>query len=176
VIPLLGNGIFVDQKDAVVGAIAAKVYNTNVALQSLKTGGLSKYLSAGFNPDPTRVPALVDGPAITVVEDDGTTPFAPGLPVIATVVLDSPNPGDLEITGTDLADSEQDLVLVRILGAGAKTLYQKTIRTTNTGGTQGVVSDTSIVIPASLIPGVQATLTSVWVKFDSYASNTVAVT
>lgn len=166
-----GVGLSTLEVNAIADMIAPQFVETNVALESFKTGNIAGLLSANFNPDPTRRPPISPGAAVTVVEDDGFTVFTVGLPDITSAAIDTPNTGDVTITGTDMGNSEQELVTVKFTGAISKSLPQKIITTTNTGGTQGVVSATEIVIPASLIPGVTSTTTSVQVKFDSYASN-----
>lgn len=140
----------------IADAIAPQFVDTDVAIKSFELGNLAGYLSAEYVPDPHRVPAMTAGPAITVVADDGTTLFTAPLPRISGAVHDTPNAGDITITGVGLANTERDLTVVEVIdpATGSKYLLdQKVIRTTLTGGTQGVVSPTSIVIPKSLIGG-----------------------
>lgn len=171
----VGAGLTAAQVNKVADAIAPQFVESNVALQSFKAGNLHGLLSSSYNPDPNRHPALVSGAAITVVQDDGHTVFTAGLPHITSAAVNTPNAGDVTITGTDLGNSEQDLVTVKFTGVVAKSIGQKLLAHTNTGGTQGSVSATSIVIPASLIAGAAAATSSVQVKFGSFASNVVAL-
>lgn len=156
---------------AVANAIAPQIYESTTAIDSFLVGYMADLLNANFNPDPNRLPPLVSGAAITVVQDDGTTPFAPTLPVLTTAVLDAPGAGDVTITGTGLGTSERLETEVRLTGAITKTLLQKFIE--EAGGT---ISDTSIIIPAALIPGATVTTTSVQVKVRQRVSAVVAMT
>jgi hypothetical protein len=92
-------------------------------------------------------------------------------PTVATAQTDVPGAGDLTITGTNLTSLAPDITSVVITGTGAKTLTQSQI---TTGG--GTVSATSIVILAALIPGVDATVSSVQVRADAQLSSVVVVT
>lgn len=161
---LIGPAVRGSERETFSDSIAPRVYETAVALDALRNGVLAGLLSSTFNPDPNRLP---NGAAIEVVEDDGVTAFTvPTDPVIASAVLS----GDLTLTGTGLANPETEEMIVSILNAGAKKLYQKAI--TDAGGT---VSATSIVVPASLLNGVAVATSSVKVQFRSYMSNTIAV-
>jgi len=171
----VGAGLTTAQVKKVADAIAPQFVESNVAIQSFKAGNLHGLLSSSFNPDPNRRPALNSGAAITVVQDDGHTVFSVGLPHISSAASNTPNAGDVTITGTDLGNTEQDLDTIKFTGAVAKSISQKLLTHTNTGGTQGSVSATSIVIPASLIPGAVAATSSVQVKYGSFASNVVAL-
>ena len=149
----------------VANLIAPQFSETETAVQSFQVGGLAEYLKLTWNPDPHRLPALTGGPAIQVVQDDGTTAFSAStrapLPEITAAVHNSPNTGDITITGVGLGNVEFSNDTVVIVTAGSSTpgtgaplhvrLTQKLIAHTKTGGTQGSVSATSIVIPASLL-------------------------
>jgi hypothetical protein len=159
--------------------IAPQFAETEAAVQSFQVGNLSKYLELTWNPNPRALPAITSGPAIQVVQDDGHTPFSAPLPMITAAVHNSPNAGDITITGVGLGNSEYSansvqggqagtVVMVRQAtsavapgsGAGVSSvpsvnLPQRLIAHTNTGGTQGSVSATSIVIPASLLTTVE---------------------
>lgn len=146
-----------------VSFIAPHFVETVAAIESFMVGVLSKYLESTFNPDPTLLPALPNSPAITVVQDDGTSLFVAPLPIITGAVHNSPNTGDLTITGSNLGNAESfSATYVRVTGAspgpGLQSPYvrlnQKVIAKTFTGGTQGSVTPTSIVIPASLLTNV----------------------
>jgi len=166
---------------SVANLIAPQFQETLVAIQSFQVGNLSQYLLPTWNPDPRHgttvspgFPANLpypNGPAIQVVQNDGTTPFASdalaALPMITAAVHNTPNAGDITITGVGLGNVEffnSTTIVVRAaastvaLGAQAGLggvpfvrLQQGQIIKTKTGGTQGVVSATSIVIPASLL-------------------------
>ncbi len=176
ILSTVSYGLTAAQVKAVADVIAPQFVESNVAIQSFKGGNIAGLLSANFNPDPSRRPAIAAGAAITVVQDDGQTLLAVALPVITTADLDTPNAGDITITGTDLGNSEQQSVTVKLSGAISKSIVQKVIETTNTGGTQGVVSSTSIVIPASLLAGASTVTTFAQVKYDSFISNRVVLT
>lgn len=144
-----------------VGLIAPHFTETLPVIQSFQVGVISKFLEASYNPDPTLLPPVASGAAITVVQDDGHTLYTAPLPAISAAVHNVPNPGDITITGTDLGNSEFFAATIVRVTAGSSPapgvqppfvrLAQKLITNTNTGGTQGVVSATSIVIPASLL-------------------------
>lgn len=155
---------------AVADAIAPRFWESTTAIDSFLVGDMAELLNANFNPDPRRLPPLVSGAAITVVEDDGTTPFAATLPVITTADLNTPGAGDLTITGTGLGSDEREETTVHLVNATtgySKTLLQKFIEA---GG--GSVTGTSIVIPAALIPGATLTTTSAQVKVRQRVSGT----
>ena len=148
------------QAATAVNFIAPQFVETTEAIQSFQVGVLSKFLESTYNPNPRLMPPLSNGPAITVVMNDGTTLFTAPLPIITGAVHNSPNTGDITISGQDLGNSEfssatQVLVTGVSPGPGQKApviiLDQKVIKATLTGGTQGSVSATSIVIPASLL-------------------------
>ncbi len=168
-----------DQVAAVADAIAPKFVETNAAIKSFEVGQIATLLSSTFNPDSRRMPPISSGAAVTVVADDGTTLFAATAPTVSSAAIDTPNVGDITISGTYMANSERDDTTVKIVvpSTGRTVLLQqKTIRTTLSGGTQGVVSPTSIVIPASLITGYGIGVGStVQVRYLSLASATHAV-
>jgi hypothetical protein len=148
---------------AVAGAvniIAPQFVETLEAIQSFQVGVLSKYLETTYNPDPTLLPPLAYGPAISVVQNDGTSLFSAALPIITGAIHNAPNPGDLTINGLDLGNSEFFAgTEVRVTGVspgpGLQPPYvrlgQHVIVKTLSGGTQGSVTSTQIVIPASLL-------------------------
>lgn len=139
---------------AVADAIAPAFADTQVAIDSFLVGYMSEYRSASFNPDTRRVPALADGAAIEVVEDDGSTPFAATLPTITSSTLDSPTAGDVTIVGTGLGGEAHE-TQVKFTGDVVTLLSQARIEAAG-----GTVADTEIVIPAALIPGAATTTTS----------------
>lgn len=78
-----------------------------------------------------------------------------------------PGAGDLTITGTNFLSLAPNTSTVVLTGAGAVSLTSTAILT---GG--GTFTNTSIVIPAALVPGIGANVTSVKVKADDLFSNT----
>lgn len=161
----------------VADAIAPIIAETDVALESFLVGNLAKYRSASFDPDPRRssVPA---GAAVSVVEDDGSTAFATAhtLPTITLGDLGTPSAGVVTITGKGLGKENgggtgDNGIFVKFTGKGARKLEQKAIIAAG-----GSVLPTAIVIPASLIPGVTLTTTSVQVQVRHRVSNIVALT
>lgn len=163
---------------ALADLVAPQFAETDVAVESFLVGMLSELASANFNPD-SRNSASVVGAAIAVVEDDGATAFATAntLPVLTTADLDTPGAGDLTITGTGLgkesggATDPLRSTSVKLTGDGAITLHQEEIEA---GG--GTISDTSIFIPAALIPGAATTTTSAQVQFRQRVTAVVALT
>ncbi len=148
------------QAAGALSLIAPQFVETTEAIQSFQVGVLAGFLSQTYNPNPRLLPPLAYGPAITVVQNDGTSAFTAPLPIISGAVHNTPNTGDITITGSDLGNSEfLGATEVRVTGvspgpglpAPTIRLGQKQIVSTLTGGTQGVVSATSIVIPASLL-------------------------
>lgn len=92
-------------------------------------------------------------------------------PVLTTADLGTPGAGDLTLTGTGFLSISPNITSVILTGTGAVT---KTAAQILTGG--GTVSNTSIFIPAALIPGVALTTTSAQVKADGLLSAVVALT
>lgn len=156
----------------IADAIAPQFAETSVAIDSFLVGMISEYRSASFNPDSRR--GLPSGAAISVVQDDGSTAFSAiaGLPTLSIADLGTPSPGALTLTGTFMGTFDKKETKVRIAGPGInKTLYQKAIE--NAGGS---VSATSIVIPASLIPGAALTNTTARVQVRQRVTAAVAMT
>jgi len=153
--------------------IAPRFIETDVVIKSFQKGNIAGYRSASYTPDPNRLPALALGAAITVVQDDGVSAFTAALPTVSGAVHNSPNTGDITISGSGLANAEDDQTVVRVTSANGATsvkLFQKVIRTTVSGGTTGAVTATSIVIPASLLAGLGVTGSKVQVQYTSLAS------
>jgi hypothetical protein len=157
-------------QEALADAVAPQLIETPTVIDSFLVGQIAALLNAEFNPDPRRKPALVDGPAIEVVQDDGVTAFAATLPTITSATLDSPSAGDITIAGTGLGDAERLETVVKVAGAVNKVLQQKII-TTNGGS----VSDTAIVLKAVLIPGATTVTTNVRVQVRQRVSDIEAV-
>jgi len=87
-------------------------------------------------------------------------------PVITNAQIDTPLAGDLTITGTGLLSLAPVTSSVVLTGSGAVTLTQAAI----VAGT-GTFTDTSIVIPAALVPGIAAPGTNATVVADEKSSN-----
>lgn len=153
-------------------AIAPRFIETDIAVKSFQVGMLHGYRSASFNPDPSRYPALANGPAVVVVQDDGFTPFTAPLTAISAA---SASGGNITITGTNLANPEVRATVIRVSSAdGTKhvRIYQKTLQAT-AGST---VSLTSIVVPAALLNGLGVAGSKVLVQNNLLPSNTFTVT
>jgi hypothetical protein len=152
---------------AIANVIAPQFVETSVALDSFMFGNISELLNANFNPDTRRFPALTNGAAIAVVQDDGVSAFSAAGPALSSATLGG---GNVTIGGTGLGSNERNETTVKFTGAIVKTLDQRAI--VHAGGS---VSATQIVVPASLIPGATATTTSVRVKVRQRVSSTLAV-
>jgi hypothetical protein len=144
----------------IANLIAPQFNETDVAQKSFAIGNLAGFLRSSFNPNPRLIPLPAYGPAIQVVQNDGHTAYTFAFPEITGAVHNTPNAGDITITGvglgvTEYFDSTKVIVTGVSPGPGLKapsvTLSQKLINHTLTGGTQGSVTPTSIVIPASLL-------------------------
>ena len=162
------------QVAAIADAIAPRFIETDVAIKSFQVGMISEYLSASYCPDSRRLPALPSGAAISVVQDDGVTPFTAALTVVSGAVHNSPSSGDITITGTNLGNSEVLATVVKVssptTGASVK-LYQKNIVAAG-----GSVSATSIVLKSSLLSGLGVAGSQVQVQYTSLVSNLFTVT
>jgi hypothetical protein len=118
----------------VVNLIAPQFQETEVAIQSYQHGNLAGYLLPTWNPNSRLLPPITSGPAIQVVQNDGVTSFASSasapLPMITAAVHNSPNTGDITITGVGLGNVESfDSTQVTITGvagtAGVQAPYVK---------------------------------------------------
>lgn len=156
---------------AVADAIAPRFWESTTAIDSFLVGDIRELLNVNFNPDPRRLPPLVNGPAITAVQDDGVTLMAATLPTIALANLDAPGVGDLTITGTGLGSLDRQETAVHLAGTVNQTLLQRFIEAAG-----GSISDTSIVIPAAMIPGATITTTTARVKVRQRVSGITALT
>lgn len=137
--------------EALRDLLAPEFAETDVALESFLTGGLYGYRNAGFNPDP-RSPSSTAGAAIAVLENDGVTAFSTGntLPVIDAAKFNEPGAGDLTIEGSGLggeSGGSTNLLRTTKVMVGSVVLTQAQIE-----GASGSVSDSEIIIPASLLP------------------------
>ncbi len=115
-----------------------------------------------------KIKKLSDAGFITVVSftmDDVAAP------AITVADLGTPGVGQITITGTRLLSLAPNESAVLVTGTGGPlTLTQTAI--VAAGGT---FSNTSIVIPAALVPGVALATTSVKVLADDQLSNTLAL-
>jgi hypothetical protein len=163
------------QVSAIADSIAPRFIETDVAIKSFQVGMISQYRNAAYCPDSRRLPPLPSGAAISVVQDDGVTPFTAALTAISGAVHDSPSAGDITITGTNLGNSEVQGTVVKVSsanGASSVKLYQRQI-TAVSGGT---VTATSIVLKASLLSGLGIVGSKVQVQYTSLVSNLFTVT
>jgi len=154
---------------AVADALAPRLVETPKVLDSYLVGNMADLLSANFNPDPRRRPALSNGPAISVCSDDGTA-FSLTLPTTSSATLDSPTAGDVTIAGTGLGDPERNETVIKFTGDVTTVITQQVLEAAG-----GTVSDTAIVVPASLIPGAATTTTYAQVQVRQQVSLAVAV-
>ena len=170
----VGPGLTAAERTTLADTIAPSFIETDTVIKSFQVGQISGYNGATWNPDVRRLPPIADGAAIEVVQDDGVTAFTAALTAITSATADSPNAGDLTIAGTNLGVvEEEDKTTVRVTdpatGVSVK-IFQQVIIATNTGGTQGSVGPTSIVIPASLLNGLAAADNEAQVQYTSLAS------
>lgn len=75
-------------------------------------------------------------------------------PAITTATIDSPALGDLTIVGTDFLSVSPNITSVRAFGAGVGDVTLTAAQIT--GVAPGALSDTSIVIDSTLLPGLAA--------------------
>lgn len=99
------------------------------------------------------------------------TPTDLATPVLTLADLGTPGAGDLTLTGTGFLSLAPAVSSVVITGPGAITLTQSQI---TTGG--GTFTNTSVFIPAALIPGATLTTSSAKVVADGLSSAVVALT
>jgi len=97
------GGATAAQVTALQDLLAPQFVETDALKKSFLYGNLAGYLSANFNPDPRRDPAIANGPAIECVEDDGVTAFTFAAPVLSTATFGSPSAGWIRVAGTSLA-------------------------------------------------------------------------
>ena len=168
----LGAGLTVDEVEAFADIIAPQFVETNTVLDSFLVGNIQKLLSASYNPDPNRIPAIATGAAITVVTDDGTTLFTSTTPTLVNAQVNVPAPGAVTLTGTGLASVGTPNAEVL---ATTVTFYvpgqQKSVSQQAIVAAGGTVSATSIVIPASKVPGGVIAGVQAQVQYKSFVSN-----
>lgn len=170
---ILGAGLTNAQVAAAADLIAPKFVESNTVLDSFLSGDIKQLLSASFNPDPTRIPALASGPAITVVQDDGITLFTYDAPTLTNGQVNVPVAGAVTLTGLNLAspgspnaELEETKVAFYVDGQ-TKTVTQHAI--VAAGGT---VTTTSIIVPASVVPaGALVAGTKSQVQYKTFVSN-----
>lgn len=159
----------------IADSIAPQFIETEVAVKCYQVGNLADLRSANFNPDPNRIPALSNGAAVTIVQDDGNTAFS------ASVLAPVPNisgaafgGGNLTITGTGLGNSEfPNSVKVKLTSVVTGAVLVVSQRKFVSVG--GSVSATSVVVPTTQIPGMAAG-DKVQLLFMSLASNVFTTT
>ena len=170
----VGAGLTAAQVSGLQDGLAPYFIETDVAIKSFQVGYLSDLRNAAFNPDPNRIPAIVSGPAIAVVADDGVTPYMAPVPTLTNAQFNVPVPGAVTLTGVGLAgpgapNSEVVATRIKLTDATlADPRYLDQAIITNAGGT---VSATSIVIPAALVPAGIKVGSKAQVRFTSLASN-----
>jgi hypothetical protein len=171
----LGSGLTAAQWTALQDGLAPSLIESDVAIKSFQVGYIRALRGASFNPDPNRVPPILSGPAIAVVQADGVTPFVNAtvpLPNITNAQYNVPGPGQVTITGVGLAgqgspNSEVVATVVKFFTTpDARSVQQAFITAAG-----GVVSATSIVIPASKVPAGIGVGSRVQVQYTSLASN-----
>lgn len=160
----------VTQVAAIADLIAPRFVETDVAQKSFLFGNLHGYLSASFSPDPNR---FTTGAAVSVVQDDGVSLFSAqvAVPVITSCHISG---GNLQINGTHLAEygnyAAVKALIVNITGSGAVRLNEKQIALAG-----GTFSATQIVVPASLVPGIAVTTTTVVLEVNKMVAGPVAI-
>ena len=169
----LGSGLTAAQLAALQDGLAPAFVETDVAVKSFQVGYLHDLRDAAFNPDPNRLPPIASSPAISVVADDGTTLFTAPLPTITNAQMNVPAPGMVTITGVGLAgqgapNSEVVSTVVKFFTQPDPKSVPQALITATAGG---VVSATSIVIPASKVPAGIGVGSRVQVRFTTLASN-----
>lgn len=160
----IGGGATDTQVLAIRDAVSLRLIETQVVIRSYQVGNLAGYRSANYTPDANRLPT---GAAITVVQDDGVTPFTAPVPNITSAVIGG---GNLTITGTGLGSNETFMSSIKTTGVCAKTLDLRAIK--HAGGT---ISATQIVVPLTALPGLAAATCWVQVKMDTLLSNVQVV-
>jgi hypothetical protein len=164
------SGVSNAQVEFIQSMLGYHLVETDVVKKSVLAGCIHGYLSPEFNPDPRgdlNHPPATKGQAVQVVQDvnhlsTSTTLFTVKTPIITGLTLS----GTLTIAGSagGLAGYGLYEPTVVILGNGARRITQTQILAAG-----GAVSDTSIVVPASLIaatatvPTIPAT-SKTWVR------------
>lgn len=173
--PLLGYGTTLAERTAVADTIAPRFIETEVVKKSFQVGNLADLRNALFNPDPNRLPAIANGPAITVTQDDGFTLYTAPLTALTNAQINVPIANWLTLTGTDLgiterpADTEVHLIDESNLPTQALPVILPGRLIVASGGS---ISQTSITIPPALKPAwIVATTSKARVMFTSFASN-----
>lgn len=163
------------QVAALQDLLAPYFSETDVVIKSYQIGNLADLRSANFNPDSTRLPALSNGAAIAVVQDDGSTAFSSSaLAPVPNISGAAFGGGNLTITGTGLGSSEQinsTKVKVVNLTTGVTIVVEQ--RAFVAAG--GSVSATSVVVPTTKLPGMAAGA-KVSLLYHTLASNVFTAT
>ncbi len=176
---LLGGGTTAAERTAVADTIAPKFIETEVAIKSFQVGNLADLRNALFNPDPNRLPPIANGAAITVVQDDGTTPYTAPLTAITNAQLNVPVANWVTLTGFNLGrvanprDTEVHFIDESNLPTQNLPVILWGQQIVAAGGTIGT---TSITIPPALKPSwLVATTSKARVIYTSFASNKFAL-
>lgn len=129
------------------------VRQTDRVTLSAGSGKIQKLKTAGYITVVSFIPSDVAAPTMTIAD------------------LGTPGAGDVTLTGTNMASLQPEITVVTFTGTGAITLTQTQILT---GG--GTVSNTSIFIPAALVPGLATSTSSATVTADNQTTAPVALT
>lgn len=165
-------------------------FNSRHILDAAKRAALKQEVLVPFyNPDDMTQPGFVDlvesdnvllsadHGAIKGLIDNGLAtvqifdPSDLSTPNITTADLDTPLASELTVSGTGFLSIPPDVSKLVLTGTGAVTLTRADVIAGS-----GTWTDTSIYVPAALIPGVAVTVTSATVTADGNDSNTVALT
>lgn len=122
------------------------------------------------------VPGVAEATTSAAVVAESFTSAAVALivtPVLTTAQIDAPGAGDLTLTGTSFLSTAPATSSVIITGTGAVTLTRAAILA---AGGVAAFTETSVVIPAALVPGIAATTSSAQVQADGLLSSVVVVT
>ena len=158
------------QLSAFADSIAPRLIETDAVIKSFQVGMISGFRKSSYNPDPSRWPALTNGAAIAVVQDDGVTPFVAPLTEIQDATAAS---GAITIEGTNLGSPEVQQTVVQVVSENESRvlkLYQKVIEAAG-----GSITPTEIVLPASLLGGLGIAGSRVRVQYTSFVSGLATV-
>jgi hypothetical protein len=144
-----------------------------VLTQAEITGGGGTFTGTSIFIPAALVPGVAEGTTAAAVTAEGFTSAAVDLIVVPVLTSASiPVPGnDLTLTGTSFL-SNVGVSSVTLTGDGAVTLTETEILAA--GGT-AAFTETSIVIPVALIPGVVVTTSSAMVTADGADSSVVVI-
>lgn len=138
--------------------------------QAAITGAGGTFTNVSIVVPAALVPAVAETATSAAVVAEGFTSAAKALivaPVLTTATLNDPLTGDISLVGTSFLSTLPATSSVVIGGTGAVTLARADILS---GG--GTFTETSIVIPAAMVPGVVETATTATVQADGLSSAT----